>query len=246
MTSERVLDLNADLGESFGLYRYGHDEQLMPMITSANVACGFHAGDPRTLREAVELALANGVSIGAHTGLPDRLGFGRRAMQIDPQDAYDYALYQIAACDGFVRAQGARLRHVKPHGALYMMASADEDLADGIARAVVDADPELAVYALPGSALDRAATARGLGVVREFFADRPYDGTEVVMFGWTPDDIGGPADAADRIDAMLDDRAFDGVGTVCVHSDTVGAPAIAEAVGARLRQRGTRIAAPGR
>ncbi|WP_382306864.1 5-oxoprolinase subunit PxpA [Herbiconiux sp. UC225_62] len=228
--ARRVIDLNADLGESFGPYRYGNDEELMPLITSANVACGFHAGDPHTMRLTVDLAHRHGVRIGAHMGLPDRLGFGRRTMEITGQEAYDYSLFQIAALGGFLRRDGIRMHHVKPHGALYMMASADAELADGIARAVADYDMGLLLYALPGSELALAGARRGLQVVEEFFADRPYVGRDVVMFGWSYEQIGSPQSAVERMRAMLHDPSFSSVGTVCVHSDTVDAPAIMAAL----------------
>jgi len=228
--SERTFDLNADLGESFGAYRYGADDEVMPVITSANVACGFHAGDPATMRAAVRSALGLGVRIGAHIGLPDKLGFGRREMAISADDARDYTLYQLGALDAFVRAERGRMTHVKPHGALYMMASHDRALADGIASAVSRFDPALEVYALPGSELELAAAEHGLETVPEFFADRPYRGTEVQMFGWTYEQIGGADRAADRVRRMLDDHAFNRVKTICVHSDTRGAADMLRAV----------------
>jgi UPF0271 protein len=141
----RRLNLNADLGESFGWYRYGVDADLMGLITSANIACGFHAGDSTTMRTTVDLPAEHGVRIGAHMGLPDRMGFGRREMQISAEDAYDYSLHQIGALDGFVRRRGIALSHIKPHGALYMMAARDGAIAYGIARAARDFSPTLSV-----------------------------------------------------------------------------------------------------
>ena len=240
----RRLDLNADLGESFGVYRYGADEQLMPLITSANVACGAHAGDPCTMRESVELAAEHGVAVGAHVGLADREGFGRRMIPVTPPEVRDLCLAQMGALSGFLRAAGLPLAHLKLHGALYMMANADPELAAATAGAVTAFDPDLAVFALPGSALSTAAAAAGLQVVEEFFADRPYRGREVQMFGWTAADVGSPEDAAARAAAMLADPAFTGVGTVCVHSDTPGAPALLAAVRARLIAAGCGLAAP--
>ncbi len=243
-TVVRRIDINADLGESFGAYTYGNDDELMPLITSANVACGFHAGDPASMRDAVRSAVEHGVAIGAHVGLPDRLGFGRREMQISAADAYDYTLYQLAALDGFVRAAGARMRHVKPHGALYMMAAKRPELATAISSAVRDFDPALAVYVLPGSHSERAALDAGLAVRREFFADRPYEGTEVIMFGWTYGQLGGAKGAASRVAHMLNEPAFDSVETICVHSDTADAPDIARAVRAALRAGGVACRSP--
>ena len=228
--TERTFDLNADLGESFGAYQYGADDELMPLITSANVACGFHAGDPSTIRNAVRSACKHGVRVGAHVGLPDRLGFGRREINISAQDAYDYTLYQLGALDAFLRPEGHRLTHIKPHGALYMMASRDRTLADGIATAARDFDPRLEIYALPNSALEQASTDKGLHIVPEFFADRPYQGTQVQMFGWTYDQIGGPDGVAQRVRAMIDDINFSHIKTICIHSDTQGAPELLRAV----------------
>lgn len=230
MDNGATLDLNADLGESYGVYHYGEDDALFELVASANIACGFHAGDPTTMRAAVEAALSHGVRIGAHPGLPDRLGFGRRFMKISPADAYSYTLYQVGALHGIVEVAGGSLSHVKPHGALYMMACGEQALAEGIVQAVADFDASLAIYALPDSALERAAVSLGLEVYPEFFADRPYRQTEVQMFDWTYEDIGGPDEAAARVAAMTRDPAFKPIRTVCVHSDTHGAADIARAV----------------
>lgn len=243
--TERALDLNADLGESFGWYRYGVDEALMGLITSANIACGFHAGDSRTMRATVDMAAGHGVRIGAHMGLPDRVGFGRREIQITGQDAYDYSLHQIGALDAFVRRHGITLSHIKPHGALYMMAARDDVIADGIARAACDYSPALSVFALPNSALASAADCHGLPVVPEFFADRPYVDGRVVMFGWTLEEVGTADDAARRVSAMLASVAGDEIGTVCVHTDTPGAVAMVTAVRGMLTSSGVQVAPPG-
>jgi UPF0271 protein len=241
---DRCLDVNADLGESYGWYRFGVDTELMGLISSANVACGFHGGDSRTMRTTVEMAVAHGVRIGAHMGLPDRLGFGRREIEISGTDAYDYSLHQIGALNAFVQRSGAELHHIKPHGALYMMASRDAEIADGIARAAHDHTPGVAVYALPGSALAKAAEGYGLPVVGEFFADRPYLDGQVVMFGWTLDQIGPPAAVAARVRAMLASGPAAEIGTVCVHTDTPGAVAMVAAVREVLRDSGITVAAP--
>lgn len=230
-----ALDLNADLGESFGVYAYGQDDAMLDLVTSANVACGFHAGDPRTMARAVDAAVERGVRIGAHVGLPDRFGFGRRRMEITPDDAYADAVYQIGALAAFVAARGAALTHVKPHGSLYMQACEDVDLAEALARAARDVDPRLAVYALPHSELARAAVAAGLDVYPEYFADRPYVAGQVQMFGWTPADLGDPQQIAERARLALTRVEHTAYRTVCVHSDTPGAPQIARAVHAVLR-----------
>jgi UPF0271 protein len=244
MSPAERIDLNADLGESFGSYRFGVDTELMSVITSANVACGFHAGDSRTMRSTVDLAAEHGVRVGVHMGLPDMLGFGRREIQISGDDAYDYSLHQIGALDAFARRRGIALSHVKPHGALYMMANRDDAIADGVARAARDYSTGLAVFALPDSALAAAARLLDLPVVNEFFADRPYVDGRVVMFGWTPEQIGSPGDAAVRVADALTSEHGRGIGTVCVHTDTPNAVAIMTAVRDQLHAMGIRTEAP--
>jgi len=169
-----VIDLNCDMGESFGAYRLGRDEEIMGCVTSVNIACGFHAGDPGTMRRTVQLALRSGTAIGAHPGLPDLQGFGRREMAISPQEAHDLVLYQIGALQAFVRAEGGKLQHVKPHGALYNMAARDQALATAVAEAVYCADPELILFGLSGSSLIEAGQRIGLRTASEVFADRTY------------------------------------------------------------------------
>ncbi|WP_440446374.1 LamB/YcsF family protein [Neobacillus bataviensis] len=173
------VDLNCDLGESFGTYQKGNDKEILNYVTSANIACGFHAGDPSTMRETVKMALEKGVALGAHPGLPDLIGFGRRNMDISPQEAYDIVLYQIGALHAFAHAEGGSLRHVKPHGALYNMAAKNPELAVAIAEAVYKADPGLILFGLAGSELVKAGEKLGLHTAHEVFADRTYqsDGT---------------------------------------------------------------------
>ncbi|MGW2939014.1 5-oxoprolinase subunit PxpA [Streptomyces sp. NPDC001156] len=240
--STRTVDLNADLGESYGAYRYGADEAMMKLITSANIACGFHAGDPLVMQESVRMAYEHGVRIGGHVGLPDRLGFGRREIAISASDAYAYTMYQLGALDAFLRSDRIPMSHVKPHGALYMMAARDTEIAEAVARSVADFDDALAIYALPDSALTMAGKALGLRVVGEFFADRPYDGTEVTMFNWTYGQLGSPTDAADRVTEMLTDPRFATVETICVHSDTQQAALIMAEVRRRLVADGHSVA----
>lgn len=174
-----TIDLNCDIGESFGQYTVGNDEEIMKYISSANIACGFHAGDPATMSKTVKLALENNVSIGAHPGLPDLQGFGRRVMKITPREAYELVLYQVGALNAFVTAQGGVLRHVKPHGALYNMAAVDSKLAMAMAEATYDLNAEIILYGLAGSELIRAGEKIGLPIANEVFADRTYqnDGT---------------------------------------------------------------------
>ncbi|NBD24551.1 5-oxoprolinase subunit PxpA [Paenibacillus sp. T1] len=224
------------MGESFGIYRYGADREMMPLITSANVACGFHGGDPGVMRETVALAKAHGVRVGAHIGLPDRIGFGRRYMQTSPREVYEMSLYQLGALEAFLRAERMAMAHVKLHGALYMMAAEDSALADAFAEAVQAFNPALRVYALPGSQTAVRASRLGLPVVPEYFADRPYVSGQVKMFGWTPEEIGSPSEIASRTASMLADSAYADIGTICVHSDTAGAPAIMRAIRDRLHR----------
>lgn len=173
------VDLNCDIGESFGRYRLAEQKEILKYVTSANIACGFHAGDPGVMRETVKLAIDNQVKIGAHPGLPDLNGFGRREMKITPQEAYDMVVYQIGALQGFLSVYNESMQHVKPHGALYNMAAKDALLAEAIAQAVYDVSPELVLFGLAGSELVKAGEKLGLVTAHEVFADRTYqaDGT---------------------------------------------------------------------
>lgn len=168
------VDLNCDLGESFGRYMLGEQKEILKYVTSANIACGFHAGDPRVMRETVRLAVDHNVKIGAHPGLPDLNGFGRREMKITSQEAYDMVIYQIGALQGFLTACQTSMQHVKPHGALYNMAAQDEKLAEAIAQAVYDISADLILFGLAGSELTKAGERIGLQTVHEVFADRTY------------------------------------------------------------------------
>lgn len=250
----RTVDLNADLGESFGAWRMGDDARLLQVVSSANVACGFHAGDPGTIRETVRAAVRNGVAVGAHPSLPDLQGFGRRRMEVTPGEVYDLVLYQIGAVAGFTQAAGTRLHHVKAHGALYNMAATDRDLAMAVAAAVRDFDPNLVLYALAGSAMVDAAESVGLAVACEVFADRAYrrDGTLVPRSqdgALIADESKAVAQALD----MVRDRrvlAVDGTwvpvraDTVCVHGDSPGAVALAVGLREALRREGIRLQTP--
>src|SRR6267142_762368 len=169
------IDINSDMGESFGAYSIGHDQGLMKAITSANIAAGFHAGDPSVLRETIRMAKASGVAVGAHPGFPDLVGFGRRELHVTPAEAEDLVLYQIAAVAGVASAEGATLQHVKPHGALFNMAVGNAPLAAAIARAVAAFDRSLILFGLPDSEILKAGRAAGLRVAAEVFADRAYE-----------------------------------------------------------------------
>jgi UPF0271 protein len=241
MNPRLTVDFNADMGESFGVYCYGADEELLPLLSSANVACGFHGGDPSVIRRTVALARQHGVAVGAHPGFPDLLGFGRRLLHAKPAQVKDYITYQIGALQAFLHAEGIPLHHVKPHGALYMMALDDVELARAVAAATWDAGRELPIYTIKGSALDEAATRLGLPVVAEFFADRGYQADGAVkMFDWTLEEAGGtPEQIGRRVVRVLQHGTVATIGgaetraiadTVCVHSDTPGAPAIARAI----------------
>ncbi|MFY3790636.1 5-oxoprolinase subunit PxpA [Ureibacillus sp. MALMAid1270] len=173
------VDLNCDIGESFGRYSLANQKEILEHVTSANIACGFHAGDPSVMRETVKIAIENNVKIGAHPGLPDLVGFGRREMAITPQEAYDMVVYQIGALQAFLTIEGVKMQHVKPHGALYNMAAKDTKIAEAIAQAVYDVSPELILFGLASSELTKAGEKLGLQTAHEVFADRTYqeDGT---------------------------------------------------------------------
>jgi 5-oxoprolinase (ATP-hydrolysing) subunit A len=228
---------------------------MMTCISSANVACGFHAGDATVMRTAVARALEHGVAIGAHPGYPDLLGFGRRALDVSPADTRNYVLYQIGALDGFVAAAGGRLQHVKPHGALYMATLDDARIAGAVVEAVAEFDDSLAVFTIAGSELSDAAARVGLPVVTEFFADRPLRGDgSVVMFGWADVFSATPETLSERVRDLLTTgqvKALDGTAvtvqasTVCVHSDTPGAEVLGPAVRAVFDELSVPVQAPG-
>ncbi|GHA55614.1 LamB/YcsF family protein [Pontibacter akesuensis] len=177
--SNYAVDLNCDMGESFGAWRMGNDSELLKYISSANIACGYHGGDPATMKRTVREALAQHVAIGAHPGLPDLAGFGRREMAVSAEEVYDLVVYQLGALTAIAKAEGARLHHLKPHGALYNMAATNAALAEAIAEAVYRVEPELILYGLAGSELIQAGKKLGISTANEVFADRTYqqDGT---------------------------------------------------------------------
>ncbi len=248
------IDLNADLGESFGIYVIGDDDALLASITSANIAAGFHGGDPSVLRRTVRAAAARGVSIGAHPSFPDLAGFGRREMQMTDWEVEDAVLYQIASVAGIAKAEGTELRHVKPHGALYNMAARDEVLATPIVRAIAAFDRHLHVFAPPGSALARTATMAGLHVVLEGFADRRYDADGQLVSrrlqGAVIDVDEIAAQQAVRLVAHGEVETIDArvvslqVQTLCVHGDAPGAARRAAAVRLALERAGISVRRP--
>lgn len=252
--TNRSVDFNSDLGEGYGWWQHGADEAMLGCVTSANVACGFHAGDPAIMRATVARALHDNVAIGAHPGYPDLLGFGRRRLDVAAPEVRDYVLYQVGALAAFVAAAGARLHHVKPHGALYMTALEDAAVARAIVEAVAEHDDSLFVYTLAGSEMWQAALKAGLPVAAEFFADRPLrpDGS-VVMFQWWEQFTATPESVASRVREFLATgsvTATDGrpvsvsAETICVHSDTPGAALIGPEVRAVLDESGVTVSAP--
>jgi UPF0271 protein len=240
----RHIDLNCDLGESFGAWTMGADAAVMPYISSANIACGFHAGDPDTMRHTVDLAMRAKVAIGAHVSLPDLAGFGRREMRVTANEAHAMTLYQIGALAAFVRAAGSHLGHVKPHGALYNMAARDASLADAIAGAVRAFDPSLRLVGLADSELPRAGIRAGLAVAHEAFADRRYqdDGslTPRTQAGAVIDDIDTAVAQALAIARGEPVATHSGgalvlrADTLCVHGDRADAGEFARRLHAAL------------
>lgn len=242
------------MGESYGAWTMGADAEIMPLVSSANIACGFHAGDPATIRKTVRLAVDHGVAIGAHPSLPDLQGFGRRAMKITPQEMYDLVVYQAGAVEAFARAAGARLHHVKCHGMLYNMAANDEALSDAMARAVRDLGPEVMLYALSNSVMMKVAQSKNLRVVGEVFADRAYADDGTLAPRGTPgamieDAQKAVAQALSMIEqgavtSLSGRRIAVSAGTLCVHGDQPGAVAFATALRKAFEERNIRVAAP--
>jgi 5-oxoprolinase (ATP-hydrolysing) subunit A len=249
------VDLNADVGESFGAWSLGQDPALMRLITSANVACGFHAGDPGVMRATVALAREHGVAVGAHPGFPDLAGFGRRELQVAPADVEDFVVYQVGALAGIAASQGVRLQHVKPHGALFNMAVRDAALADAIARAVAMIDRSMILFGLPGSELVAAGQRAGLRTACEVFADRAYRADGTLMPRSEPGAVIDDPDAVERrVIGMVRDRAVqaaDGsrvpltIDTICLHGDTPDAAALAGRVRGALENAGIDVVAVG-
>jgi UPF0271 protein len=249
------IDLNGDVGESFGAYEIGHDAALIPVLTSANVACGFHAGDPGVMRATVALAREHGIAIGAHPGFPDLAGFGRREIKATAREVEDFVAYQIGALAGIAAAQSMRVTHVKPHGALYNMAALDEVLSDAIARATASVDRSLMLFGLPGSKSLDAARRHGLRAVSEAFADRAYRADGSLVPRSEPGAVIDDADAVvERAVSIARDRvvvAADGtrvtldVETICVHGDTPGAAVLAARIRQALSDAGIQIRAVG-
>ncbi len=248
----KFIDLNCDMGESYGRWTLGADAEIMPFITSANVACGFHGGDPHVMRKTVELALRHGVAVGAHPGLPDLMGFGRRVMDVSPKDLKDYICYQTGALREFLRVAGADLQHVKPHGILYTMIEKDEALAQAVGEAVMESGrTQLILMALASGKYDRTCRKMGVRVASEGFADRAYNVDLTLVSRKIPGSlITDPQRAAAQAVRMATEgkvRTIDGVEvdisvqTICCHGDTPGAEKIVRAVREALDRAGCAV-----
>ncbi|MBB4929647.1 UPF0271 protein [Lipingzhangella halophila] len=243
-----LVDLNADAGESFGRWSLGDDARLLPHVTSVNVACGWHAGDPATMRASVELAAENGVGLGAHPGLPDLAGFGRRALALTPREAADACLYQYGALRAFADAHGVPITHVKPHGAFYGLAIRDHSIAAAVVDAVGTVDGEVVTVLLAGPTAD-AVAGRGVPVAREAFADLDYDDNGHIIIEPNPA-AKDPRACADQAAAILSGRVRTVSGgtvgieadTICVHGDRPNAVDVARAVRARIAAEGATVA----
>ncbi|WP_251548714.1 LamB/YcsF family protein [Neobacillus muris] len=246
-----VIDINCDMGESFGAYVLGTDAEILKYVTSANIACGFHAGDPATMRKTVRLALENGVGIGVHPGLQDLIGFGRRNMDISPQEAYDIVVYQIGALSAFVKAEGGKIQHVKAHGALYNMAAKNRELSEAIAHAVYKVDPELILFGLANSELIKAGEKAGLRTASEVFADRTYQQDGSLTSRRQPDSmITNDDDATGQVVRMVNERKVmtrQGADieilaeTVCIHGDGPHALTFAQKIRKTLEESGISV-----
>ncbi|GAA4879380.1 5-oxoprolinase subunit PxpA [Saccharopolyspora cebuensis] len=243
-----LIDLNADAGESFGRWRLGDDERLIPLVTSVNVACGWHAGDAATMRRSVRLAADGGTSVGAHPGFPDLTGFGRRALAMSPREAADACLYQFGALRAIADSMGVPVRHVKPHGALYGLTIKDEAVAEAVADAVAEAAPGVRIVLLAGPTADRVA-AKGYPVVREAFADLDYDDAGHIII--EPDPVAkDPARCAEQAIAVLRGEVTSVGGTaiavdadtLCLHGDRPNSVEVARAILDRFEAEGVRTA----
>jgi len=245
----RTIDLNSDMGESFGRWQLGNDAELMEVITSANIACGWHGGDPAVMRTTVELAVEKGVGIGAHVGLPDLLGFGRRRMQVTPDEIYDYTMYQSGALRAFAEAAGGRLQHVKPHGAFYTMSAADEGLAAALVRAVEALGDSVVLYGM-GEIEPALAKQAGVGYVREGYVDLNYDDSGGLVIerhkgAWDPEEVARRAvrlATRDEVGTVEGNTLPLAVQSICIHGDAPNSGEVAQRVRQRLEEAGIGIA----
>ena len=247
------IDFNCDMGEGFGAYTMGNDLAILDYVNSANVACGFHAGDPPTIHKTVQAAIEKGVAVGAHPGLPDLQGFGRRNMAVSAAEAYDMVVYQIGAVAAFAQAFGGRLSHVKAHGALYTMAAKDARLSEAIAKAVRDFDSKLILFALSGSAMIDAAEAIGLRAAAEVFADRTYQDDGTLTPRREPHSMIEDEEAAiAQVKRMVTEGVVRSAGgkdvrvradTLCIHGDQPNALAFAKRIRSELTRAGVEVKA---
>lgn len=249
------VDVSCDMGESFGPWPMGHDGEMMRYISSANVAAGFHAGDPTTMRKTVALAKEHGVAVGVHNGYRDPVGFGRREMSVSPDEIHDELLYQLGALREFARLEGMEVQHVKPHGALYMVAARDEELSRAIIEAVQGADPGLLLYCMEASVTYELAQKMGQPVAAEFYADREYDESGQIVFTRKVTEALDPEEIGDRVVRAVTEgkvRAVNGEDvevasdSVCVHGDTPGAVGLAEVIARKLAENDVEVRPPGR
>jgi len=243
------IDFNCDMGEGFGAWRMGYDDQVIQYVTSANIACGFHAGDPVQMRKTVQMAEARSVGVGAHPGFPDLRGFGRRNVAASPQEVKDDVVYQIGALIPFTRAK--RLQHVKPHGALYNMAAAGGDLARAICDAVLETDPQMILVVLAGSRWVEIAKGMGVHVAREVFADRAFNADGTLVARTRQGAVIHDSDAVverslrmiteGRVTAITGEEVNVEADTICLHGDTPGAVDLARALKAAFEIAGVRL-----
>jgi 5-oxoprolinase (ATP-hydrolysing) subunit A len=245
----KTIDLNADMGEGFGPYRVADDAALMPYLTSANIAGGFHAGDPQTMRRTTQLAAEHGVAVGVHPGYRDLVGFGRRELAATPEELRDDVLYQLGALREMARFHGQRVQHLKLHGALYMRAARDRDLSRVILEGVQRVDPNLVVFCMRASETFEVAREMGQPVAAEFYADRDYGEDGAIVFTRTPPRLEPDAVAERVLRAVTEGKVLSASGqdvpiefsTICVHSDTPGVADIARAIRERLGAAGVRL-----
>ncbi len=245
------IDLNCDMGESFGRYTLGLDAEMISLISSANIACGFHAGDPSVMRKTIQMSMTHGVGIGAHPGFPDMVGFGRRNIDMAADELCDAIIYQVSALMGFAKALGGRMQHVKPHGALYNMAANDETMARAIIDALLKLDDSLILFGLAGSNMLAIAKEAGLNVAHEVFADRAYNEDGTLVSRRLPGSvITAPVEVAERVLKMVKERRVRAItgaeidlefDTICVHGDTAGAVEHVRHIKQALNQEGIDI-----
>ena len=249
------IDFNCDMGESFGPYSFGADEELMRYVSSANVAAGFHAGDPHVMRKTVALAKEHGVAVGVHNGYQDLVGFGRREMSLSPEEIHDELIYQLGALREFARYYGMEIQHVKPHASLYMAAARDEEISRAIIEAIQKVDPALVIFCMRASATYEVAKKMEQPVATEFFADRDYNDEGRIVFTRKVTDELEPEEVADRVVRGITEGKVTTVtgndidvpsDSVCVHSDTPGVVELAEAIARKLRENGIEIRPFGR